>query len=144
AQEAFPGLEAVRPSWLTLWSPVVRKVFKERVKCVHPEAPQIAGLSHVMWTGRPLQDGSTARNAVFYGEKAIDRSPCGTGTAARMAQWAARGLLEQGGRFVHESIIGSRFVGRLEGRTRVGTFDAIIPSIEGWARLTGFTTMFVD
>jgi len=86
----------------------------------------------------------TARNAVFYGEKAIDRSPCGTGTSARMAQWAARGRLRAGTDFVHESIIGSLFTGRIEGETRVGDLPAIIPSIEGWAVTTGLNTIFVD
>jgi 4-hydroxyproline epimerase len=61
-----------------------------------------------------------------------------------MAQWAARGRLKEGERFVHESIIGSEFVGCIEGRTRVGDKDAIIPSIRGWARITGFNTIFVD
>ena len=122
----------------------MRKAFGESFRFVHPEKPEIGGLSHVMWTGKPLQPGSTARNAVFYGDKAIDRSPCGTGTSARMAQWAARGKLREGEDFVHESIIGSQFTGRIEGRTRVGNLDAIIPSIQGWARVTGFNTLFVD
>ena len=57
---------------------------------------------------------STARNAVFYGDKAIDRSPCGTGTSARMAQWYAKGKLKKGDEFIHESIIGSKFNGTIE------------------------------
>jgi len=85
-----------------------------------------------------------ARNAVFYGDKAIDRSPCGTGTSARMAQLAARGALKPGDEFVHESIIGSLFNGRVEAVTRVGDREAIVPSIEGWARITGFNTIFID
>lgn len=143
-QEAFRGLEYMQPSQVVTLSPVVRRVFGEKFSFVHPEKPEIKGLSHVMWTGRPMTPDGTARNAVFYGDKAIDRSPCGTGTSARMAQWAAYGKLKEGDRFVHESIIGSKFVGRIEGRTRVGDKDAIIPSIEGWARVTGFNTIFVD
>jgi len=81
---------------------------------------------------------------VFYGEKAIDRSPCGTGTSARMAQLAARGKLHAGDPFVHESILGSLFRGKVEAETKVGAKNAIIPSIEGWARVTGYNTIFID
>jgi 4-hydroxyproline epimerase len=111
---------------------------------VHPQQPEIRGLSHVMWTGTPTVPGASARNAVFYGDKAIDRSPCGTGTSARMAHLAARGELRIGERFVHESIIGTLFTGVPEQQARVGEFDAIVPSIEGWARVTGHNTIFVD
>jgi 4-hydroxyproline epimerase len=78
---------------------------------------------------------------VFYGDKAIDRSPCGTGTSARMAQLVALGKLEIGQAFVHESIIGSLFKGRVEKAAKVGNYAAIIPSIEGWARTTGYNTI---
>jgi 4-hydroxyproline epimerase len=81
---------------------------------------------------------------VFYGEKAIDRSPCGTGTSARMAQLHATARLVPGEPFVHESIIGSTFTGRVEAVTEVAGIPAIIPSIEGWARVTGYNTIFVD
>ena len=73
-----------------------------------------------MWTGRPRDPTGHARNAVFYGDKAIDRSPCGTGTSARMAQLAAKGRLKVGDEFVHESIIGSLFDGRVEAAATVG------------------------
>src|SRR5438445_2534076 len=97
-----------------------------------------------MWTGEPRTKGGSARNAVFYGDKAIDRSPCGTGTSARLAHLVAKGRLALGQRFVHESIIGTLFTGVAEAATKVGTFDAIIPSIEGWARVTGHNTIFVQ
>ncbi|MFX8668678.1 proline racemase family protein, partial [Acinetobacter baumannii] len=78
--------------------------------------------------------------AVFYGAKAIDRSPCGTGTSARMAQLAGKGKLKVGDDFVHESIIGSLFDGRVEAPAKVGNYDAIVPSISGWARQHGINT----
>ena len=106
--------------------------------------PTIKGLSHILWTGAPKDKTADARNAVFYGDKAIDRSPCGTGTSARMAQLAARGQLSVGDDFVHESIIGSLFDGRVEAAARVGNHDAIVPSIAGWARQHGINTIFVD
>ena len=111
---------------------------------VHPEAPAINGLSHILWTGAPRHPEAHARNAVLYGEKAIDRSPCGTGTSARMAQLAAKGRLKVGDDFVHESIIGSLFRGRVEAAATVAGSSAIIPSIAGWARVTGFNTLFID
>jgi 4-hydroxyproline epimerase len=97
-----------------------------------------------MWTGKPRAKRAHARNAVFYGDKAIDRSPCGTGTSARMAQLAGKGRLRVGDDFVHESIIGSLFDGRVEASARVGNHDAIVPSISGWARQHGLNTIFVD
>ena len=111
---------------------------------VHPEDPTIQGVSHMMWTGPARDLKAHGRNAVFYGEKAIDRSPCGTGTSARIAQLAARGKLAVGDEFVHESIIGSLFEGHVERAARVGDHDAIVPSVAGWARLTGLNTIFVD
>ena len=125
-------------------SPLLRAALNSKYSFVHPENPAIKGLSHVLWTGKPQHPEATARNAVFYGDKAIDRSPCGTGTSARMAQWHAKGLLGKGGSFVHESIIGSLFKGRVEDVTEVAGRPAIIPSIAGWARVTGLNTIFID
>jgi 4-hydroxyproline epimerase len=126
------------------WSPLLRAALNEKYSFEHPEQPDIKGLSHILWTGKPLSTEATARNAVFYGDKAIDRSPCGTGTSARMAQWAAKGRLKPGEPFVHESIIGSTFTGRDRGASARWRYDAIIPSISGWARMTGLNTLFID
>jgi 4-hydroxyproline epimerase len=125
-------------------SPLLRERLNQRYDFVHPLDERIRGLSHLLWTGKPLNADSHARNAVFYGEQAIDRSPCGTGTSARMAQLAARGELRPGETFVHESYIGSQFTGRVEGQAKVGGFPAIIPSIEGWARIYGRNQISVD
>jgi 4-hydroxyproline epimerase len=122
----------------------LRRRMNERYTFEHPDNPTIRGLSHILWTGKPTVDGAHARNAVFYGDKAIDRSPCGTGTSARMAQLAAKGKLKVGDNFVHESIIGSLFRGRVEKAAAVGNKPAIVPSIEGWARVTGYNTIFID
>ncbi len=143
-QAAFADVDDVNPSDILRWSPRLRTAFNARHRIAHPENPALDRLTHVLWTGRAKTPGGTARNAVFYGDKAIDRSPCGTGTSARMAQLAATGRLSEGEDFVHESIIGSTFTGRIEGRTTVGGLPAIVPSIEGWARVTGFNTIVVD
>lgn len=144
AQKNFVDMDQFTGSELIAMSPELRRRLNEAYEFVHPLDPKINGLSHILWTGAPKAEGSTARNAVFYGDKAIDRSPCGTGTSSRMAQWVARGRLSDGETFVHESIIGSQFVGRVEGTTKVGDYDAIIPSVQGWARITGLNTIFID
>ena len=143
-QKNFAGLHTLKPSDIQRLSPMLRAAANAKYDFTHPEKPGITGLSHVMWTGEPTVDGASAKNAVFYGDKAIDRSPCGTGTSARMAQLVGKGQLDIGARFVHESIIGTLFVGVPEEATKVGDYDAIIPSIEGWARVTGHNTIFVD
>jgi len=143
-QPNFPGLEEISVDWLLRWSPVLRRRINEIVEVVHPDDPTIRGVSHVQWTGAPRDPTAHGRNAVFYGARAIDRSPCGTGTSARMAQLAARGRLKPGDAFVHESIIGTLFDGRVEAAAQVGNHAAIVPSVAGWARMHGLNTIFVD
>ena len=143
-QENFKGLENYSADQLISWSRVMRKRINEQQMFVHPEDPTINSCSHILWTGAVIDKTSTARNAVFYGDKAIDRSPCGTGTSARMAQWFAKGKLKQGDEFIHESIIGSKFIGRVEEVTTVGGKPAIVPGIEGWARIYGYNTITID
>ena len=143
-QRNYPGLSEFSVSDILRYSPVVRQLARLAVECVHPVDPTVRGVTHVQWTGAPTRLEAHGRNAVFYGERAIDRSPCGTGTSARMAQLAARGELKVGDDFIHESIIGSMFHGRVESAETVGGFAAIRPSIAGWARQTGINTIFVD
>ncbi len=143
-QENFRDMADFTAADLVRMSPKLRQRLNETGSYVHPENPAIKGLSHIQWTGKPTLNSSNGRNAVFYGDKAIDRSPCGTGTSARIAQLAGKGKLKVGESFVHESIIGSQFEGRVEQETKVGTYKAIIPSVKGWARVTGLNTIFVD
>jgi 4-hydroxyproline epimerase len=143
-QRNFSDASSLSVGDIQRYSPQLRALANEKYTFVHPEQPAIIGLSHVLWTGKPTVEGATAKNAVFYGDKGIDRSPCGTGTSARMSQLAARGDLKQGEVFVHESIIGTLFKGTIEGTTKVGNIDAIIPGVEGWARVFGHNTITVD
>ncbi len=143
-QKNFTDIKDYTAGDLIRWSPIVRTRLNQQYEFNHPLDKRICGMSHMLWTGAPTVAGSDARNAVFYGNKAIDRSPCGTGTSSRMAQWAAKGKLAKGDTFVHESIIGSQFIGRVEETTKVGDFDAIIPSIQGWARVMGYNEIIVD
>ena len=143
-QKNFRGLEHYPADKLIAWARELRKRINEKYEFVHPEDPTINGCSHILWTGAVLDKTSTARNAVFYGDKAIDRSPCGTGTSARMAQWYAKGKMSKGDLFIHESIIGSKFTGTIEEVTTVNGMTAIRPGIEGWAKIYGYNTITID
>jgi 4-hydroxyproline epimerase len=143
-QQNFRGLEHYTADQLISWSRVLRKNINAKYEFVHPENPTINSCSHILWTGKTIDPTSTARNAVFYGDKAIDRSPCGTGTSARLAQWYAKGKLKRGEEFIHESIIGSKFIGRIEEETTLDGKPAIVPSVEGWARVFGYNTITID
>ncbi len=143
-QGSYTGLDDLGASRLIDLSAKVRAAVRERYEPVHPLDPTIRGVSHVLWADAPRANDADGRNAVFYGDKAIDRSPCGTGTSARLAHLAAQGRLNVGDRFVHESYIGSRFIGRVEAETTLGDHSAIIPSIEGSAASTGLNTIWID
>ena len=143
-QVNFKGIQDYTAGKLIDFSKSLRILVNELQEFIHPEDSNIQGCSHVLWAGKTLDKTSTARNAVFYGDKAIDRSPCGTGTSARMAQWYAQDKLKVGSSFIHESIIGSTFKGTVEQKTTAGSFLAITPSIEGSARITGYNTILID
>ena len=143
-QQNFKGLQHYPADKLIAWSRIMRQRINKSNQFIHPDNPTINGCSHILWTGDTIDKTSTARNAVFYGDKAIDRSPCGTGTSARMAQWYAKGKLKMGESFIHESIIGSKFTGTIEEELAVGGKPAIRPGIEGWARIYGYNTITID
>jgi 4-hydroxyproline epimerase len=143
-QAAWEGLDSMSVRDIVRLSPLVRQAVQEALAPVHPEDSRIKGVSHVMWCDKPKNPRANARNAVFYGEKAIDRSPCGTGSSARMAQLVAKNRLKVGDEFVHESIIGTMFDCRVESATEVGTYSGIMPSVAGWAQVIGHNTIFVD
>lgn len=143
-QKNFKGIEHYSADKLIAWARELRKNINQQYEFIHPKDATINGCSHILWTGEVLDTTSTARNAVFYGDKAIDRSPCGTGTSARMAQWYAKGKLKKGEEFIHESIIGSKFIGRIEEELMLEGYKAIRPSVEGWARIYGYNTISID
>lgn len=143
-QNNFKDISDFSASQLIHYGKIIRRLLNEKYEFVHPEDENIYGLSHIQWTGKPVKANSAGRNAVLVGENALDRSPCGTGTSARMAQWYAKGKLKRGEEFVHESYIGSQFVGRIEEETDMNGQAAIIPSVEGWARITGYNHIIID
>ncbi|MEP2936123.1 MAG: 4-hydroxyproline epimerase [Gilvibacter sp.] len=145
-QENFKGLEHYSAGEIIQFSQSLRKALNAKYpnQFIHPEDPTINGISHMLWTGTPLDSKSHGRNAVFYGDKAIDRSPCGTGTSARLAQLYAKGSIGLGEDYIHESFIGSTFVGRVAEETKLGNFNAIRPSIKGWAKVYGKNQITID
>ena len=145
-QQNFSGVHDFSAGQIIQYSQVIRQRINEKYPnmFIHPENDTIRNVTHVLWTGKPLDPKSTARNAVFYGDKAIDRSPCGTGTSARLAQLHAKGKLKVGEDYIHESYIGSTFIGCIEYETRLGDKAAIIPSIKGWAKIYGHNTITID
>ena len=145
-QKNFSGIQDFTAAEIIKHSQELREKINKKYPeyFIHPEDSNIKNVSHMLWTGTPLNSSSSGRNAVFYGDKAIDRSPCGTGTSARMAQLFSKGLLQLGEDFVHESYIGSTFTGRIEEISKIGDTQAIIPSIKGWAKVFGYNTIIID
>lgn len=143
-QENFRDITDFSASQLIHYGKIIRKLLNNQFEFVHPENDHIFGLSHIQWTGSVLDPSSSGRNAVLVGENALDRSPCGTGTSARMAQWYAKGKLKKGDSFIHESYIGSKFLGTIEEETSVNGKPAIVPGIEGWALITGYNHIIID
>ncbi|MEG1024650.1 MAG: 4-hydroxyproline epimerase [Flavobacterium sp.] len=145
-QTNFSGIQDFTAGKIVQYSQEVRKRINAKYpdKFIHPENSTIRDVSHMLWTGDPLDSSSSGRNAVFYGDKAIDRSPCGTGTSARLAQLHAKGKLKKGEDFIHESFIGSKFIGRVEEETSIGDIKAIVPSIQGWAKVYGYNNIIID
>lgn len=144
-QANFPGCEHFSPDQLLQWGRQMQSVVNRQMDVVHPDNPSIRGVKHCMWTGAPVSDDADARAVVIAGETLIDRSPCGTGTSARVAQRHARGVLDEGEEFRHQSLIGSIFTGRVEATMQLESgLDAVLPSVEGRAWITGRSEHYVD
>ncbi|PQJ80567.1 4-hydroxyproline epimerase [Polaribacter porphyrae] len=145
-QKNFSGIQDFTAAKIIQYSQIIRERINEKYpnKFVHPENESIKNITHLLWTGDTIHSNSDGRNAVFYGDKAIDRSPCGTGTSARLAQLYAKGKLKVGQEFIHESFIGSTFIGKVEKETFIGNQKAIVPSIKGWAKIFGQNTITID
>ena len=145
-QKNFSGVHDFTAGKIIQYSQVVRARINEKYPdmFIHPENDTIRDVTHLLWTGNPIDPTSHGRNAVFYGDKAIDRSPCGTGTSARLAQLFAKGKLKVGQEFIHESFIGSKFIGCVEEETTLAGKSAVVPSIQGWAKIYGQNTITID
>ncbi len=143
-QDSWAGLQGMSTADIVSLSQKLRSALAEVCNPEHPENSRISGVHHVIWCDDEHGTAADGRSAVFYGDKAIDRSPGGTGTSARMAQLVGKGRLKVGDTFRNESLIGTIFEGKVEASVKVGEFDGIRPSIGGWAQITGHNTIFVD
>lgn len=126
------------------WGRAIKERIEETMDVFHPLEPKLRDIYGVIFSDEPRQTGSDLRNVTIFADQQVDRSPCGTGTAARIAALYHHGLLEAGASFVHEGIVGSQFVGKVIGTTQVGPYNAVIPLIEGKAFITGLHQFVVD
>ena len=145
-QKNFSGIQDFSANELVRFSLSLRSNINQKYRniFIHPKNDTIRDVSHLLWTGTVLDKTSNGRNAVFYGDKAIDRSPCGTGTSARLAQLFSKGKLKVGEEYIHESYIGTTFVGKIEEEVELDGNKAIIPSVKGWAKIYGHNTITID
>ena len=145
-QNNFSGIQDYSANDIIKYSNEIRKKInlKYKSKFIHPIDSTIRDVSHILWIGDKIDKESSSRNAVFYGDKAIDRSPCGTGTSARMAQLYFKGNLKLNEEFIHESYIGSKFIGTIIKESKLGTYRSITPKIKGWARIHGYNKIIID
>jgi 4-hydroxyproline epimerase len=143
-QESWKGLDGMSAGQIVDLSQKLRDALATVCDPEHPDDDRIRGVHHAIWCDKPTGNRADGRGAVFYGDKAIDRSPGGTGTSARMAQLHGKGRLKVGSTFRQESLIGTVFEGRIEEETNVGPFRGIKPSVGGWARIIGHNTIYVD
>ncbi|MEM3665658.1 MAG: proline racemase family protein [Candidatus Bathyarchaeia archaeon] len=123
---------------------LIRNLVNEKIKVEHPLSRHINRVNLVEICDEPEDPKATYRNAVVFGAGQVDRSPCGTGTSAKMAALYAKGLLKINEQIISESIIGTHFKGRLVAETKIGDFNAVIPEISGQAYVTGFHQFVVD
>lgn len=121
----------------------IMEAINEASEPVHPERADISGCHHV-YLEAPDSTAEHSRHAMAIHPGWFDRSPCGTGTSARMAQLHGRGELDLNSDFINESFIESRFIGRLIGQTQVGQYDAVVPTVTGRAWITGTAQYFLD
>lgn len=144
AKELGVNVEIDQLPRLQKWGRAIKEQIESRMTVQHPLEPQLQGIYGVIISDEPQKTNSHLRNVTIFANEQIDRSPCGTGTAARVATLYKRGQLTQNENFVHESIVGSQFVAHVVANAKVGEFEAIIPSIEGKAFITGLHQFVVD
>ena len=149
-------LKPDRAGEITRAGEMIKAAAREQLPCVHPQNPDVFGVTICVMTGTPTNPTATAKNAVVVSSGqldwtqpttwtgVLDRSPCGTGTCARMAALYAKGELGLNEDFIHEGILGTTFTGRLVRETRLGNQTAVVPTIQGQAWITGFAQYVVD
>ena len=122
----------------------IKKIVNAKENVTHPDLSHVNGVELVEFAGPPKSRDAHSQNVVVFGRGQIDRSPCGTGTCSKMALLYSRGELRVGDEFIHESILRTKFRGRILARTMVGHYEAIVPEITGSAYITGFNRLLFD
>ena len=122
----------------------IKRLVEREMDVIHPEEPELRGIYGTILSGPPRTAGADGRNITIYAEGAVDRSPCGTGTSAKLASLYADGRIPQDRSYVHESVIGTTFTGRVLSETSVGPYPAVETEIAGRGFLTGFHQFVVD
>jgi trans-L-3-hydroxyproline dehydratase len=144
AEAAGVAVDAAKlPELRRLGTEVKAEVERLR-QVVHPVDPGLKGIYGTIFTAPPRHPDAHLRNVTIFADAEVDRSPCGTGTAAVMAVLSEMGVLAEDAPFVHESIVGTVFTGRIVARTQVGEQPAIVPEIQGSAWITGEHTFLID
>lgn len=122
----------------------VKSAANEKYRVVHPEIPQINHIYGTIIDNTPNQVGATQANVCVFADRQIDRSPCGSGTAGRVAQLFLKGKIQKGEYIINESIIGSLFKAKVLQTTKLGNYDAVIPQVEGNAYILGYANWIID
>lgn len=140
------GLEIVpeEAGKIVEYGEILRKSIQKQVKIMHPKGSGLAKVLQIQFTAPPTHTKAHMKNVVIVPPAGIDRSPCGTGTSARMADLFAKGKLHVGDEFVHESITGTLFWGKIVGESQEGKYPAIIPEVTGKAYVTGFQQLVAE
>ncbi|WP_461205429.1 proline racemase [Clostridium sp. DL1XJH146] len=144
AKQLGVEVEVKNVNRLTELGLMIRDIVNKEFEIQHPEKAHIKTVDLVEIYDLPSNPEATFKNVVIFGEGQVDRSPCGTGTSAKLATLYAKGMIKENEPFVYESIIGTMFKGRVVSTTKAGEFDAIIPEITGSAYITGFNQMVID
>jgi proline racemase len=129
---------------LVEYGEILRKAIQEQTEIKHPKDASLVKVLYVQFTGPPTHLKAGMKNVVAVAPAGLDRSPCGTGTSARMADLFAKGKMKVGDELVHESIIGTLFRGKIVGESSVGEYPAIIPEVSGNAYIIGFQQLVVE
>ena len=144
SEAAGLGIRGDRLADLRRAGMAIKRAVEGAVRVEHPEQPDLQGIYGTIFTGPPISADADLRNVTIFADAEVDRSPCGTGTCAVMAVLAAMGILTPEQTFTHESIIGTRFRGRIAAEGMVGDLPAIEPEIEGEAHIIGESTFLID
>lgn len=126
------------------WGTKIKRYIEEKIDVVHPFEKGLHGVYGVIFSDDPVSGEADLRNVTIFADEQVDRSPCGTGTCARLATLHSHGKLGERGSFVHESITDGQFTGEILSFTKVGPYDAVIPKVTGNAFITGFHQFVVD